>query len=171
MKKLERNEKTRASYYRNPYYDKELWHFAPFPSEYTRDGVIQYLIDTNLVEWYITKLLRRRIDDYKTQEYVQECWLQILKIKDERLKELWYQGYPAVTAFVSGLIHQNVVSVQSPAYWHVFKCNKRLIHVDGDIWDEVSDYTTYPDTIKEILINEDNKIDNWHELENTNTKS
>lgn len=161
-----RSEKTRASYFRNPYCDKELWHFAPFPEdEYDREKIMQYLIDTNLVEWYVTKLLKKRIEEYSVQEYIQECWLQILQIKDDMLKDLWYQGHPAVTAYVSSLIKQTVISVESPAYYRVFKANKRLIHVDTEVWDEVSSYETYPDAIKDILKNEENKIDKWSEYE------
>lgn len=166
MKKqsLKRDKKARAMYYSNPYCSKPLDHFAPFPKVYNRDEVIEYLINTNLVEWYVTKLCRKQVTDYKVQEYIQECWEQILLIKDDKLEELWYQGSPAVTAFVATIIKNNVCSNSSPAWYHVFKDNKSLIHVDTEIWDEVSSYDTYPDAIKEILINEDSKIDKWSDI-------
>lgn len=165
MGKLKRNEYTRASYFRNPYYHKELWHFAPFPEVYNREEIIEYLINTNLVEWYTCKLFKKPITDDKVKDYVQEIWLQILQIPDEKLESLWYQGYPAVTGFVSKIIQNNVISVTSPAYRHICKANEKLIHVDSDVWDEVTDYDTYPDLVKEILLQEDSKIDNWKDYE------
>lgn len=150
MGKLQRNEKTRASYYRNPYCKKELWHFAPFPVEYDREELINYIINTNLVEWYTCKLFKKTVDDYYVQEYIQEIWVQILQLSDDKLRQLWNQGYPAVTAFISTIIKNNVISVKSPSYMHIKNHLDKYIHVDNDVWDEMTEFDT-PDIVKEII--------------------
>lgn len=166
MGKLQRNEKTRASYYRNPYCKKELQHFALFPKEYNREELIEYIINTNLVEWYTCKLFKKTVDNYYVQEYIQEIWVQILQLTDDKLRQLWQQGYPAVTAFISTIIRQNVISVNSPAYMHIRNHNDKLIHVDTDVWDEMVDWDEKPDIVKEIIQLDEMKNNNkWLEYE------
>lgn len=168
IKELKANapKKTRAGRIRNKWCDKELWHFAPFPEEYDREQLIQYIELTNLVEWLTTKLMHKYIYEPYVQDYIQECWVQILNVKDKTYEKLHAQGYPAVTAFVSKIIRNTVKSNTSLAYKTLKKNNLKTIHVDDDVWEEIYE-DKYPEIITEMLneIDFKERFDVWKKIE------
>lgn len=75
--------------------------------------------------------------DEEYQEYIQEIWLQICEIQEDKLIDLYTEN--KLKAYVSGLIHRNVKSNTSPAYTHIRKQNNKYIRKSDDDWEKYSD--------------------------------
>lgn len=81
-----------------------------------RDVVIKWIYDTHLVEWYTTYLMKKSIEEDGVEDRIQELFLMICEIPEEKWKELYVQGQYAVSAYVTGIIHQQIISVNSAIY-------------------------------------------------------
>ena len=101
---------------KNKYY-KELVHTADMdlPSG-DRETVLTWIYNTHLVEWYSTYILQKPYEDDLVQDLIGELYLIICEIKEEKWKELYAQGQYAVSAYVTGIIHQQIISVNSAIY-------------------------------------------------------
>lgn len=107
-----------------------------------RDIILQELTHSGFIEWYTLQLMSRTSGfiertDEEYQEYVQEIWLQICEIPEDKLVSLHLDK--KLKAFISGLIHRNVKSNTSPAYSHIRKQNNRYVRKTDDDWEKYSD--------------------------------
>lgn len=101
---------------KNPYYPHNVkTGELPLKSD-SRDAVIEWIYATHLVEWYTTFLMKKSIDEDSVADRVQELYLMICEISEEKWKELCAQGKYAVSAYITGLIHQQIVSTNSAIY-------------------------------------------------------
>lgn len=100
----------------NKYYGGWV-HTADLPLESSdRDTVIQWLWDSELVQWYTTWLLQRDIEDEYVQDVIGELWVMICEIPQEKWDFLYAQGKMSISAYITGLIHQQVISTNSKIY-------------------------------------------------------
>lgn len=98
---------------RNKYYNKRvLTSEIPLLSG-NRDVVLQWLYDTNLVDWYSTYLLNKPLDASYVKDIVQDVWVSLSEIQQDKWDELFRQGQPSVSAYVTGVIHQLIWSKTS----------------------------------------------------------
>jgi len=81
-----------------------------------RDTVIQWIYDIHIVEWYVTYLLKQSIDEDDVQDKIQEIYLMICEIPEDKWKGLFEQGKYAISAYVTGIIHQQLISKNSKIY-------------------------------------------------------
>lgn len=101
---------------KNPYYPHNvLTAEIPLESD-DRDDVVEWIYATHIVEWYTTYLLKKSMDDEVVADEIQELFLMVCEVPAEKWKELFAQGQHAVSAYVTGLIHQQVVSKNSKIY-------------------------------------------------------
>lgn len=96
------------------------------------------MIDLQFVDKYCLKLMGSEEENLK-QDFIQEIWLQICEVKDEKWADLWSQGTKtdkakAVRGFVSGLIYRNIRSKNSKAYYHLKKHMEKEVIVDDAAW-------------------------------------
>lgn len=106
---------------RNRYYD-EWVHTADLPlNSSDRDVVIEWLYKSNLIPWYVTYLYELPIEHSLVQESIGELWLIISEVKQEKWNELYEQGKMCVSAYVTGIIRQQVVSLNSRIYHKIVK--------------------------------------------------
>lgn len=116
-----------------------------------REEVLNYLISTNLVENYIKKIgLSCDLEIY--DDVVQECWLQICEITEQKWIDLISQGtekdkYTKCRAYCSGLIYKNIRSDSSKLYNKLKKHKQYEYTKDDIVWDkfrnEIPDTITY----------------------------
>ena len=149
---------------KNKWYDGLVNHIAPLASS-SRDDVLDYIYRTDLVNWYTTYLLRKRIDDELVREYVQEIWVQLSEVSPEKWKDLYEQGKAAITAFASTIIHNNCISVNSKAYYHIKKPSLKEVHFTDSQWMDFDENGKIP-----AFINF-NSFDDYEYQENQNTEN
>lgn len=120
----------------------------------SRDKILDELVKSCFIEWYTLQLMSKTSGfivqtDEEYQEYIQEIWLQICEIQEDKLIDLYNEN--KLKAYVSGLIHRNVKSNTSPAYTHIRKQNNKYIRKSDDDWEK------YSDTNDISYLNNDNK--------------
>lgn len=120
-------------HYKNQYYAGGVDHNQVLKSA-NRDDVLDFIIRTDLVNWYTTFLLKEPITSDFVQDYIQEIWVQLSEISQEKWQDLYDQGKAAITAFVAGIIHNNCISVKSRAYYHIKKPTINEVHFTSDQW-------------------------------------
>lgn len=102
-----------------------------------RDVVVQWITDTHIVEWYITYLLQKPLDSFDMEDKVQEIYLQVCEVKQEKWDELFEQGRFSVAAYVMGIIHQQCISVKSKVYQKYGRHNKYFKLMDEEFWQNI----------------------------------
>lgn len=108
----------------------------------SREKILNELVKSCFIEWYTLQLMSKTSGfivqtDEEYQEYIQEIWLQICEIQENKLIDLYNEN--KLKAYVSGLIHRNVKSNTSPAYTHIRKQNNKYIRKSDDDWEKYSD--------------------------------
>ena len=108
----------------------------------SREKILNELVNSGFIEWYTLQLMSKTSGfivqtDEEYQEYIQEIWLQICEIQEDKLIDLYKEN--KLKAYVSGLIHRNVKSNTSPAYTHIRKQNNKYIRKSDDDWEKYSD--------------------------------
>ena len=108
----------------------------------SREKILDELVKSGFIEWYTLQLMSKTSGfivqtDEEYQEYIQEIWLQICEIQEDKLIDLYNEN--KLKAYVSGLIHRNVKSNTSPAYTHIRKQNNKYIRKSDDDWEKYSD--------------------------------
>lgn len=116
-----------------------------------REEVLNYLISTNLVENYIKKIaLRCDLEMY--DDILQECWLAICEITEQKWIDLISQGsekdkYTKCRAYISGVLHRNIRSNSSRLYNKLKKHQKYEYMEDDNTWltlNEIADNNMLP---------------------------
>lgn len=107
-----------------------------------KDKILNELVKSCFIEWYTLQLMSKTSGfimqtDEEYQEYIQEIWLQICEIQEDKLIDLYTEN--KLKAYISGLIHRNVKSNTSPAYTHIRKQNNKYIRKSDDDWEKYSD--------------------------------
>ena len=136
----------KKKFIKNKWYNGWVHHSAPLKSS-SRDDILDYIYRTDLVNWYVTYLLHKGIDNELTKEYISEIWLQLCEISQNKWLDLYEQGKAAITAFVAGLIHNNCISVNSKAYYHIKKPTINEVHFTDSQWMEFDEDGSIPDFI------------------------
>ncbi len=97
-----------------------------------REDALEYLHNSNFVKSLVRKtIFNSQIDNYY-EDYVQECWLSILELKDTVWKKLYETAiekgtdyYYQVRNYVSRVILNTVRSDSSNAYRKLIKHNTK----------------------------------------------
>lgn len=105
--------------------DRELY---TYPKSTKRDDIITWLIHTQFVDNYIIKLIGN--DDTSVDDVIQDIYLDILEMKQEDWDRLTRQGYAAIRAYVSGMIHRQICSSTSPTYYKYRRYNQNRSSID-----------------------------------------
>ena len=103
-----------------------------------RDEILNYVLDLQFVENY-TKKLAYSNDWAILDDEVQEIWLQLCEVTEEKWQKLLSQGtkkdsFKAVRGFISGLIYRNIRSKNSKLYYRLKRHSEREMLVDSAQW-------------------------------------
>lgn len=103
-----------------------------FPKSPKKEDIIEWLIDSCFIENYIIKLSdwnETNIDDI-----IQDVYLDLLELPQEKYDLLTYQGYGAIKAYVSGMIYRQIKSGSSPIYYRYKGYKKHEVNVSPESW-------------------------------------
>ena len=114
-----------------------------------RDEILDYLIKSKFVESYTKKLVYPSDKDNLQDDYIQETWLAILEVKDEKWQEIMNNNKNSdpmygVRNFVSVIIKNTVRSTTSSAYRKLKKQSTVAQNLNDDDWEILKN--TIPDT-------------------------
>ena len=124
---------------------KNIWYpyrcmTAEIPLENgDRDTILQWLADTHLVEWYSTYLLDKKLE-YMEDE-VAEIWLILCEIPQDRWDNVYNQGKAAVSAYVTGIIHQQLISLTSTVFRKYGRYREKQVKQDENWWNNYGETT------------------------------
>lgn len=99
-----------------------------------RDDVLVWLTKTHLIEWYTTYLLKRDIDSCDVKDKIQDIYLEICSVPQEKWDDLYEQGVYSISAYVSGLIHRQIVSDTSKVYLKYNRYRERFVTMEDSFW-------------------------------------
>lgn len=108
---------------------------ASRPKSGNRLDIINWLQSIGLVENYIKKLEYADIDQETLKDEMQEIWLYICELDQDKWDQLYYQGATAIKAYVSGLIYRHIHSNSSLIYTKYKKPYLIFKHISEDSWD------------------------------------
>ena len=108
------------------------------------ETIIQWLYDTHLVEWYVTYLLKKRLEDEDVEDKIQDIYVYVMETPQEKWDDLFEQGQFSVSGYVTGIVHQQLITDNSKIYRKYNKYHQRETRMD-DVWWE----TYYNDGEKE----------------------
>lgn len=116
---------------KNTYYKEHIKADKIELKDGKRDTILKWIYDIHVVEWYITYLMRAPADWGDMPDIIQDIYLYLAEIPQEKWDDLYSQGYPAITAYVTGMIHRQLISLSSKTFkkykdWH----NKEIIQDD-----------------------------------------
>ena len=119
---------------KNNYYEfKVLSADLPLKSD-KKDDIIQWIYDIHIVEWYTTYLLKKTMENEEVQDKIQEIYLMICEVPQKRWNELYSQGKFAISGYVTGIIHQQLISKTSKIYKKYGKYNDTFQTKDDVFW-------------------------------------
>ncbi len=108
---MKRSFKTKNKWY------KEWVHTADLElKDGNRDTIIEWIYKSNLVPWYVTYILEKPIDNEYVQDCIGELYLMICEIPQEKWDKLYEQGKMSISAYITGIIQQQVISTNSRIY-------------------------------------------------------
>lgn len=144
------------------YGEKFLEMLKTKPKSNDRTDIIEWLHYTGLVDNYIKRLEYKDIDEEVLNDEIQEVWLMICEIPQDKWDQLYIQGTTPIKAFIAGLVYRQIHSNTSPVYNKYKKNYSKEKHLSDKCW-EVFDETgemmeTMDYTVKET---DDDLIDKY----------
>lgn len=124
---------------KNKYYNKRVltWETPLTSSE--RDVILKWICDIHVVEWYTTKLMQYPIENTEVQDKIQEIYLMLCEIPQEKWDGLYKQGRFAISGYVTGVIHQQIISANSLCYKKYNRYKERFQTKDELFWETYND--------------------------------
>lgn len=110
---------------------------------YMREKVLKYLYDSKFVENYVKKLLFSDFIDEYYEDYVQETWLALCEVKEEKWMDMYnlrptQDEFYDIRCWVSMLIKNTVRSTTSTAYRKLLKQSTVTRRCDDNEWTELA---------------------------------
>lgn len=97
----------------------------------TWERLMDWLANTGWVYGYVRKRISP-MDAALYEDYAQQCWVEILSSKKERLLEVWHKGKGAFINYIKVIIDVQLKSIGSKNY----KINKHFYHTHCTLSDE-----------------------------------
>lgn len=120
--------------HRNKYYNEKVLTAEIPLQDGKRETIIQWLYDCHLVEWYSTYLLRLPLSGKDMMDKIQELYLMICEVPQSKWDSLYEQGKFSISAYVTGIIHQQLISTTSSTYKRYNRYRKNEITQDENFW-------------------------------------
>ena len=123
----------------NKYYQERVLTREIPLKDGNRDTIIKWIYDCHLVEWYSTYLLCKTLEDEDTKDKIQSIWEEICAIPQDKWDYLYEQGKYSVSAYITGIVHQQLISDSSKVYNLYNKYSKTFITQDEKFWEKFYD--------------------------------
>lgn len=99
------------------------------------ETIVQWLYDTHLVEWYVTYLLKKRLEDEDVEDKIQDIYVYVMETPQSKWDDLFEQGQFSVSGYVTGIIHQQLITDNSKIYRTYNKHHQREMRMDDAYWE------------------------------------
>ena len=115
----------------------------------TWDRLMTWLADTGYIEGLVGKRISP-LDRHLIEDYIQEVWLQILEVPQEKMLDIYRRGKGKFVNYLKSIVINNVYSKTSHLYKNIREGTHELIHLDDVGWkmlednDEAEAYLTFP---------------------------
>lgn len=142
------DEKTERLPHRHTTADEVIELIYTYPKSTKREDIIDWLINTCFIENYAIKLSSN--DNKYLDDIIQDIYVDILSISQEKWDTITYQGFAAIRAYISGMIHRQIKSVTSPTY---YKYKKRKLverNISSTAWNVYEETNKMPDNEEQI---------------------
>lgn len=106
------------------------------PKSGNRDDIIKWLYDIKIVENKTTSILKKPADDEDVADLIQELYLILCEITQDKWDELYEQGDYIITAYVSSLIYQQLISDTSDIYYKYSRYKNTQKTMDESFWEK-----------------------------------
>lgn len=137
-----------------PYGKEYIKKLQSKPASSDRTDIINWLNYTGLVDNYIRKLEFTDVDPEIINDEIQECWLMICEIPQEKWDNLYMQGTTPIKAFISGLIFRQIHSNSSPVYKKYKQKFNKIKHISDKSWEVFDETNVMLPTDEQISIKE-----------------
>lgn len=121
-----------------PKQKKEYKLFTNPPEPLTWHSLMQWLSDTGWVEGRIGKMISPLDREY-FEDYVQEVWVQILEVPQEKMMDLWYRGKGKFVNYIKSIILNNIYSKSSHLYVNVRRGRAMEKFLTDEQWQRLDD--------------------------------
>lgn len=138
------------------------------PKSANRQDVLDWLLYIGLVDNYIKKLEYADIPEDTLKDEIQDIWLEICEIPEEKWIILFNQGgATAIKAYVSGIIYREIHSNSSKIYFKYKRHFNTFKHISDEAWD-VYDETGIMMPTNEEYLPKETKLETFKRLLETN---
>lgn len=140
------------------------------PKSSDRNDILNWLYNTGLVKNYIKRLEYKDIDEETLNDEIQEVWLMICEIPQDKWDNLFIQGTTPIKAFISGLIFRQIHSNSSPVYNKLKKQYTIEKHLSEKCWDVYDETGEMMQTNDSLLLKETTDDLIYSYIENNQTE-
>lgn len=132
----------------------------------TRDRIMMWMASTGFIEGFI-RIKSHALDKPYLDDYIQEVWVQILQIPEDKLLFLYRAGKGRFTNYIKMLIMNNIHSTCSNLYKNIRQARTREVYLDEHQWEDFTEHdNTDIQTPTTILDKVDGNIVSEFEVEN-----
>ena len=132
----------------------------------TRDRIMNWMASTGFIEGFI-RVKSHILDRPYLDDYIQECWVQMLQVPEDKIVELYRSGKGRFTNYIKMLIMNNIHSNSSILYKHIRMARSKEVYLDDNQWCDFTEHdNTDIQTPSTIIGKEDGSIISDYEIEN-----
>lgn len=140
------------------------------PMTYDYEGIIEWLANSLWVENYIRK--KKGCNFKYLDDFIQEVWLQILKVPHEKIVSAFQIGKPRLISYIKCIINNNIISTTSPTYRNIqafHDIHQSLTDVQWDLLDsQIEDDYVGDVEINKNRVRVENPFDKYYEADPSN---
>lgn len=108
----------------------------------TKKRIMDWMSSTGFIEGFIN-VKSHALDKPYLEDYIQECWVQILLVPEEKIVDLYRSGKGRFTNYIKMLIMNNIHSNSSILYKNIRFARTKEVYMDDDQW---CDFTEHDNT-------------------------
>lgn len=102
----------------------------------TKDRIMEWMAGTKYVDGFIRKKIHSLDKEY-VDDYIQEVWVQILQLPEEKIVEIYKSGKGRFTNYIKALIMNNIRSSCSYLYKHIRQPRVNEVYLTDEQWTEM----------------------------------
>lgn len=108
------------------------------PSPVTYESLIDWLVSTGWVDAFI-KARMNPLDRKYTDDYIQECWREILEVPRDKLLGVYIKGKGKFINYIKSVILNNIISGSSHLYKRLREGWRETLFLSSEEWQHLAD--------------------------------
>lgn len=99
----------------------------------TRERLMKWVAHTQYVENFIKKRIHQ-LDKPYLDDYIQECWVQILEVPEDKILEIYRRGKGKFTNYIKSIIMHNIKSNSSILFRNLRRDKFNEVYLSDNEW-------------------------------------